>query len=253
MSMTHVAGSNAPVVTNVTTTLVSKDQQIVEVEGPYADVVALAPAEYCPSSYTIEDAKVSSTGDGGGKMTILCVNYGSDQSGARLLKTTWRVEMAEVSTNLKHHPHFQSNDAVRQIDAWLNTDAADRFDDQGNAQYVDAEGEKHPLTAPATDYVKAYVKGIETYNRYFPVVQKISTYSRLPGGTMSERSTTGGTATFSTCGTFDPPELSLQGYASAKFFKSGDAWQENNDRTWTRTQEWTWTPDKSADTSWIYS
>ena len=252
MSMVHVAGTTSAVETGVQKDTGDKDALLVFVEGPYSVVKAVDPAAHVPSGYTLEGSHTVSTGDGGAKMTIRCVNYGTDTATTAPFKTTWRIEMAEVTKNLYDHPTVRADKEI--ILKWLATDANKRVD--GNTyQYEDANGQMTPIANPlALKYIAAYFKGIETYNEYYPIVQKISYWKRLPGGTMNGKSTTGGTVSkFSKAGCWDSPSLSINGYASSNFFKSGDDWQEDNNQIWTQTEEWTWTPEKDNDTSWIYA
>lgn len=97
--------------------------------------------------------------------------------------------------------------------------------------------------------------GIKTFNRYFPVIEEISTWSNPPGLSRSGKSFTGGTPTFSSdAGTYDDPPISLNGYPSGHWFKSKDSWAENENRTWTRTAQWTYTPESSSGNhAWIYN
>ena len=101
----------------------------------------------------------------------------------------------------------------------------------------------------------AYEKGIETYVRHFPVIEKISYYKTLPGCSMSGNSTTSGTLS-QFAGDIDKwsvPDVKLSGFENTGWFKSGDNYEQGNDRVWTRHEQWTWTPDgSSSDTGWIY-
>ena len=96
--------------------------------------------------------------------------------------------------------------------------------------------------------------GIRTYNRYYPVIDKQSTYRRVPGLSMNGASVSGGKAKFSEdIGTFSPPDIQLDGYAQTGFFKSGDEFRQSG-KTFTRSEQWTWTPDGSdSEYAWIYT
>ena len=67
------------------------------------------------------------------------------------------------------------------------------------------------------DYIHAYNIGIETYNDYYPVIQKISYYKRLPGVGMSGKSVTTGKVTqFSNnIGKWNTPGVTLYGFGEA--------------------------------------
>ena len=258
MAIELVAGSPDAVTTGISKTGGSnKDSSIVTVEGPVSvletitDFDSLAPAGMTVESHTLEP-----NGDGFGKLIVRCVNYGSGDVSTTPTRTTWRISMQEVQTDLKNHPHFDGNDARKQIEAWLATDTDKRYDASGNPQCVKPNGEIEPLTDPATDYVKAYEKGIETYVRHFPVLEKISYYKTLPGCSMTKNSTTSGTVSqfSSDVDKWNVPDVKLSGYANTGWFKSGDNYEQGNDLVWARTQQWTWTPDGStSELGWIYA
>lgn len=257
MAIQHIIGSKTGVTTGISKTGGSnKESSIVTVEGPVSVLETITDFDsLAPAGMTVESHTLETNGDGFGKLIVRCINYGSGDVSTTPMRTTWRISMQEVQTNLKDHPHF-NGEARRQILAWLATEELKRYDSNGNPQYVDGEGTAHPLTAPATDYVTAYEKGIETYVRHFPVLEKINYYKTLPGCTMSENSTTSGTVSqFSAdIDKWNVPDVKLAGYASTGWFKSGDNYEQGNDLVWVRTQQWTWTPDGSnSDLGWIYA
>lgn len=253
--MKKIAGQNGPYVTGKSTSKADKEACIVTVEGDLVSLRALDPDAVCPAGMVVENSNVDPTSGGHGKLTVRCVNYGQGDVSTTPTRITWRIAMAEVQTDLKRHPHFDGNDARKQIEAWLATDLDKRYDSNGNAQYIQADGTPHPLTTPATDYVTAYEKGIESYVRHFPVIEKISYYKTLPGCSMVKNSTTSGTVSqFSAnIDKWDVPAVKLSGFANTGWFKSGDDYQQDNDLVWTRTEQWTWTPEGSdSETGWIY-
>lgn len=253
--MRKIAGQNGPYVTGKSSSKADKDACIVTVEGDLVSLRALDPDAVCPAGMVVENSNIDPTSGGHGKLTVRCINYGEGDVSTTPTRVTWKISMAEVQTDLKRHPHFDGNDARKQIEAWLATDLDKRYDSNGNAQYIQADGTPHPLTTPATDYVTAYKKGIESYVRHFPVIEKISYYKTLPGCSMVKNSTTSGTVSqFSAnIDKWDVPDVKLAGFANTGWFKSGDDYQQGNDLVWTRTEQWTWTPDGSdSETGWIY-
>lgn len=254
---THISGSSNPVVLSTSSTRADKNSCTVEVAGVYEDLKALQGNDsgmkaICPSGFEVESSTCTPDGSGNGRLSIRCVNYGADDISTSPTRVTYHIDLAEVKTDLKSHPHVV--DQRITIEKWLATDADKRFADDGNPQYVDAEGTAHSITDETVKkFCAAYSKGIETYNRYFPIIEKISYYKRVPGLSMSGNSITGGTARFSNIGTFNAPDINLQGYASAGWYKSKDSYSQGNDRVWTRTEQWTWTPDyNDQDVNWIY-
>lgn len=250
--MRLIKGTPGPWKTGEKIAKTSLDSTVVEVTGPYSKLKSANPAAYVPAGYDLEGSELVSTGDGMGKLSIRTVKY--DSSGGSEfgpVRTTFRVEMEAVQYPLQNHPYLAGVKDV--IAKWLATDEAKRV--QNNEfYYVDATGAEVMIQDnTAKKFCRAYMAGIETFNRYYPVIQKISIYKNPPGLNRTGTSFSGGSPQFSDCGEFDTPPISLSGYSQTGYFKSKDSWEENADKTWNRTEEWTWSPHGSdSDHAWIY-
>lgn len=254
MAAKLVIGSGKPVETSRSKVTTTREATVIEVEGRYVDVEKLNPKNYCPAGLTVESSKVTSTGNGMGKLTVSCIAY-DESSGAEFgpVRTTIRITMQEVQYDLEDHPHLKS--ARDTILKWLATDEAKRVDG-GKYKYTDANDNETEITDDtAKKFCAAYMAGIKTFNRYYPVIEKISTYKNPPGLARNEKSFTGGSPTFSAgIGKFGDPPISLNGYGNGHWFSSKDEWVENADKTWQRTQQWTYTPESSSGYhAWIYN
>lgn len=258
MAIEHVTGSTDGVTTGISRTGGGdKDSAIVTVEGPVSVLEGITDfAALAPSGMTVESHTIEPNGDGFGKLVIRCVNYGAADVTTIPTRTTWRITMAEVQTPLIQHPHFDDLEVRSQIKMWLATDEAQRAWDGQSFKYMDAGGNLTEIDdEDVEDFCTAWTKGIESYTRHFPVIEKVSFYQRLPGVSMSGNSTTSGTVSqfAEDIDTWDVPALTLSGYASTGWFKSGDNYDQDQNRIWTRTEQWTWTPDGSdSPTGWIY-
>ena len=251
--MRRIKGNEGPYLTGKTHTKSVKESAVVEVEGILSDLRRLDPSDYCPSGMVVENSKVAPSGGGMGKMTINCIAYGSTDISTLPERTTWKISMQEVQKDLKMHPDCVGDRAI--IEKWISTDPDKRYDENGDPQYEDSNGSLTPVTAEgAKKYIGAYEAGIESYVVHYPVVEKLSYYKTLPGCSMSGNSTTSGTVKFSAnIDEFDIPAVKLQGFADTGWFKSGDDYQQRENLTWVRTEQWTWTPDGSdSDLAWIY-
>jgi len=259
MAAVRIIGSQSLVVTSVRKESSDRDAKIVEVEGPHRLLEDEPAAAWCPSGYVVESSSVASTGDGMGKMTIRAVKYNEGMT-FNAEKVTFRIDMAETQYDLKDHPHLSSDKDI--IIKWLATEESKRkignkyyyaqADAQGNITYTEIVSNDHPF---AMKFINAFYANITTFVRYFPVIEKISTYKNPPGLSRNGKSFTGGSPTFSAnMGHFEAPPLTLNGYAAANWFKSKDSWIENADTTWTRTEQWTYTPESSGGTNaWVYN
>lgn len=252
MAAVKVLGTNLPVETKISKDVKDSEAVSVEVEALYAVLERANPASYCPSGLTVESHHLTSTGDGMGKLTIRCIQYESGLQFAPI-RTTFHVGMEPVQYDLEDHPHLA--DGREEIMKWLATDEAKRI--VGNDfKYSDQDGNlKTVSNANAKKFCAAYMAGIKTFNRYYPVIDKISVWKNPPGLNRSGRSFTGGSPTFSSnSGRYDAPPIALNGYPSSNWFKSDDDWQENANKTWTRKEQWTYTPEGSGSAhAWIYN
>lgn len=262
MAVVHILGSANPVETRKSKSVAQKNTIDVTIEGTVAGLEALDPTTKVPAGYIIDSSNLSEHGDGFGTLTIHCVTYesGSSFSAAR---STFRVDMMETSIDLIAHPKLSG---VTDICAkWLATDLADRGPDESGKFYYRAKpeegkekGELIEITDQASiDFCSAYSSGITTYLRFDPVIEQIDIWKNPPGLNRSGDTTSfsGGSPTFSSdVGKWSPPPITLSGYPTENWFKSKDSWIENANKTWTRTQVWTYSPDGSTGThSWIYA
>lgn len=253
--MKHIAGSKGPYLTGRTVNKSDKSSTVLYVEGPISTLMSLNPDDLCPGGLTVESTTLSETGGGMGKLTINCIEYGDVNITTIPTRTTWRITMGEVQKDLMCHPNCVGDRST--IEKWLATELGKRYDKNNNPQWIDSEGTAHSISyeSDAGRYIKAYEKGIETYNLYFPIIEKISIYKRLPGVSMNKNSTNSGLVSkfSSNLGTWNVPDLRIPGFSNAGWFKSGDNYEQGNDLVWTRTEQWTWTPDNGNDINWIYA
>ena len=258
MAVEFVTGSADPIETGASTVYGDTPTKVITVEGPMSLLENVADVtQFVPSGFEYDTHRVIPTGDGFGKIEISCKDFGTDVTGTTPTRTTWKIQMACVQKDLKLHPKCVA--ARDDIERWLATDINKRYNngDKTKPQYVDENGNSSPISAnEALDYIHAYNAGIETYNEYYPVLQKISYYKRLPGVGMKGKSTTSGkvTAFSPNVGKWNTPDVTLNGYADTGWFMSGDGYDQDNSLVWTRTEEWTWSPNGSNDknTGWIY-
>ncbi len=240
----------------------------VIVRGPLSVLESRVPLQgashtdcgWVPSGYLVDSATLTCA-DGEGTITIRCVAPGPDGTETLASPTLieYEIDMVECQMDLISHPAITSNDiALDECIKWLASDESLRYDD-GDYYWIDADGVKQPVSQPeAQDFCAAWMHGIKTFNRYFPVISKESTFTRIPGLTIGALSNgfsiTGGTAKFAAdIGTFSAPDISLEGFADTGYFKSGDSYKRAGKKSWTRVEQWTWTPDGSdSPFSWIY-
>ena len=248
------AGADGGITTGVTIERADKDVKTVTVEGTYRSLESADPGDFAPEGYEVSRAVLAPTGGGMGRLTLSCVAYDdSTIEDVQPVRSTIGIDMEEVTYDLVDHPYLRQCRAV--CGKWLATDEAKRVVGEKYYYTDDSGSEVEIQDAAALKFCAAYMAGIKSFVRYYPVVVRNSIYKNPPGLTRSGRNFTGGSPKFSgNCGKFDTPPVTLSGYPSANWFRGGDRWQERGDTTWELIEKWTYTPDGSGgDHAWIYA
>lgn len=265
MGMTYIAGSADPVTIVARKSVSTNNSVTIEISGAIAAVKALQPAygaghsdfAPCPDGYTVASADVVPDGKGGGTLTVTCVAYGEPAgSGFTPTKTVFTIDMIEVQKPLESHPNVVSE--IATIKMWLASDPSVQYSGETGFSYTDADGETAEIASGSNAYrfCQAYAAGITSYSEYYPVITKVSIWTTLQGASMSGNSMSGANVSqFSAnIGKWSTPPITLNGYASTNWFKNGDRWNQNQDRSYTRTEQWTYTPEGSTGPhGWIYA
>lgn len=182
---------------------------------------------------------------------------------------TWDIAMEEVQMKLINHPSVLHNCDVDALIAWLDTQPGLRvYKDKDEIKYRYLKYEKQGETFSYVEknitgdwniaFCNAVTQGIDTYNKYLPVVTKNSYYLELPGVAYNDAHViTGGLLTGFTgpdsIGRFNEPPIGIRGYSSGNglWFKNCDKFTSQPDGTWVRTEGWVFTNDPSH--KWIYT
>lgn len=248
------AGSSAPAVMSRTRVESDTDREAVVIEGLYSALRSADVDDLVPEGYAVDTKTTESTGNGWGRIVLSCSPDGATAS-TEPRRTTFRIAMEAVTYDLQDHPKLQLAASKNEIVKWLATDEAIRVD--GTDYYYTLEdGTPHPVSDQwALKFCAAFMAGIKTFNRYYPVIEKISYWDNPPGVTKSGKSYTGGSFTeFSGAGHYEAPPITLPGCAATNWYKSGDDWVQQENKVWVRTEQWTYTPESSSDDhAWIYS
>lgn len=260
MPIRIIAGSSNPVVSGRTKSSGDNQTCTVNIDGFTPVLKNVDPNAYVPIGFKLKTSQLTTNNNGTGHLSVVCTPELDESDGSKdqnVVRTTYTITMAEVQTELKNHPSISLAGRV-EIASWLATEAARRYNSSGKPQYVASNGNDCTVNdGTALKFIAAYEAGIETYNRYFPIVRKISYCKACPGLKKTEGedgSVSGGKVTFSIAGKFSPPDIELTGYDRTGWFKGGDEWQQSESRLWTHTEEWTWTPEGSgSEHAWIYA
>ena len=193
---------------------------------------------------------------------------------------TYDISMEEVQMPLMSHPDILKNCDLDILAKWEDTPLYARIakpkSGSGGSEdvnkydfyYFDFNSstgtgsyERKKITGSwEIAYCKAVAQGITTYNKYLPVLTRMSYYLELPGANYDGNThiITGGTVREFTgadqIGKFDSnPPLTINGYTSANgvWFKNGDKFTSQPDGSWVRTETWVFTNDKNH--TWIYT
>ena len=224
------------------------------------------------SAYFVKNLEVSSQDGVTGELKLSLVKCPVGKT--KPFNIVWDVSMEEVQMKLINHPDVIKNCDIEKLLLWEDTQKGrrvkydskknefkfyyDLFDYSSGAGFVQVES-----IEVEGDWNKAYclavTQGIETYNRYLPVITKTSSYIEISGANYTEdRIITGGTIKdftgADTIGHFNAPELKVAGFINGKdgvWFKNCDKYTSQADGSWTRTEGWVFTNDPRH--MWIYT
>lgn len=182
---------------------------------------------------------------------------------------TWDISMEEVQMRLINNPSIQKEGSIDVLVKWLDTPVGQRvskdnktgkvkyyyydYDENGDFKARNEVKKKWDIA-----FCNAVTAGIESYNKYLPVITKNSYYLELPGAQYDgDHVITGGSINQFTgpdaIGHLDTPPMSITGYTTQNgiWFKNCDKFTSQPDGTWVRTEGWVYTND--ATHKWIYS
>ena len=219
------------------------------------------------SSYFVKNFELASPDGITGELRMSLVNCPNGKT--KPYNITWDVSMEEVQMKLINHPMIIENGNVQALFKWEETRKGRRVEVNKNGDmvfYYDdyaTDGQFLGRVKMTGDwniaYCSAVTQGIETYNRYLPVITKNSYYLELAGATpdinhVVHSGTIQDFTGANSIGHFDVPELKVEGYIHGKdgvWFKSGDKYTSQADGSWIRTENWVFTNDPRH--MWIYT
>lgn len=225
------------------------------------------------SQYYVKNLDMSSPDGVTGELKLSLVKCG--QGKFKPYNITWEVSMEEVQMRLINHPMIIKYGDRSALLKWEDTPKGQRVVEKKKNgkptgeyeyQYRDKWNSSKGMWDMETiegdwniAYCDAVTQGIDTFNKYLPVITKNSFYLELPGVSYSQdHVVTGGTIRDFTgadvIGKFNVPELKVAGYIDNKdgvWFKNGDKFTSQADGSWTRTESWVFTNDPRH--MWIYT
>lgn len=209
-------------------------KRVVILDGTYAALWALTPergAEYEEWDGFVVDTAVLAPRRGGlGRLTINLTTYNWFNSilAETALRETWEIDMAQIERPLLTHPKLtQPGDNYKgvHLGRWWN--APDR--DDVFFTYADGAGEA-TLTEDEQTWAMKMLSGVESYLQFAPVVTRTAVYDGRPAATKA--------------GFIETPGTKVDGF---EYLKTGDRVTQNEDKTWTRVQQWTGADKWDAD------
>lgn len=255
----------------MTTSIVGQFKDIVDKVKP-GDSMAMHSGWFggnLNGQYYVKNLEMASPDGITGELRLTYVKCG--QGKTKPYNVTWDVSMEEVQMRLINHPMIQKHASIGTILKWEETRKgwrAKTVDGEFKFYYMDyaTDGSSATLNeikkskSPWTyAYCKAVTQGIETYNRYLPVITKVSSYLEIPGAQYNQDHViTGGTISefsgASEIGHFDAPELKVKGFQDGKdgvWYKNCDKFTTQADGSATRTEGWVFTNDPNH--MWVYT
>jgi hypothetical protein len=194
-------------------------------EGDYALLAAAQPARgdnwADMPNWTVDTSHLTRKRGGLGKLVITLVPYESfyGSFAEQELRSRIEIDFVQYERPILMHPTLNegaSNYKAIHLRRWMDQGCDPFF------KYRDAQGEQ-TLTEEEQEWAQLILKGVEGYLEFAPVVSRIRTYKGRPDVEAPGKRE-------------NPPEGGVSGY---EYLKTADRLTQNEDRTWTRTEQWT--------------
>lgn len=190
-------------------------------EGDYALLAAAQPARGDVwaglPGWTVDSSHLTRKRGGLGKLVITLAPF--DPELALELRSKIEIDFVQYERPLVTHKTLnegKDNEMAVHLKLWMDGGRDPSF------KYKDGEGEK-TLTEEEQAWAKLVLKGVESYLEYAPVVSRVRAYKGRPYVEAPGKRE-------------NPPEGGVSGY---EYLKTADRLTQNEDRTWTRTEQWT--------------
>lgn len=194
-------------------------------EGDYELCAAAQPARGDAwaglPGWTVDSSNLTRRRGGIGRLEIVIVPtatfFGefSDQP----LRSKTEVDFVQYERPILMHPTLsegESNYMAVHLRRWMDQGCDPFF------KYRDAQGEQ-TLTEEEQAWANLIQRGVESYLEFAPVVSRVRAYKGRPDVEAPGKRE-------------NPPEGGVSGY---EYLKTADRLTQNEDRTWTRTEQWT--------------
>lgn len=193
-------------------------------EGDYELCAAAQPARGDVwaglPGWTVDSSRLTRKRGGLGKLVITLVPYESfyGSFAEQELRSRIEVDFVQYERPILMHPTISegaSNYMAVHLKRWMDQGCDPFF------KYRDAQGEQ-TLTEEEQAWANLIQRGVESYLEFAPVVSRIRTYKGRPD--------------VEAPGKREDPPGGVSGY---EYLKTADRLTQNEDRSWTRTEQWT--------------
>ena len=199
-------------------------RRTVVLEGDYALLAAAQPARgdnwADMPNWTVDTSRLTRKRGGLGKLVITLVPYESfyGSFAEQELRSRIEIDFVQYERPILMHPTLNKAGSFMAVHLkrWIDDGCNPFF------KYTDAQGEQ-TLTEEEQEWAQLIFKGVEGYLEFAPVVSRIRTYKGRPDVEAPGKRE-------------DPPSGGVSGY---EYLKTADRLVQNEDRSWTRTEQWT--------------
>lgn len=204
-------------------------------DGVYTDLMPLLPVRGQASSdapgFNVVSAKLVRRRGGLGRLTIDLAprEYFGGSFSDVILESNIEVDFIQYDRPLLTHPTLLKGDLPMADDLilWMNEPNAEL---KRTWYYHNANGSEDQLTDTEVRWAQKILRGIESFLEFAPVIRRVTTC--------------GGRPEVEAPGSIETPPYEVGNY---KYLKTADRLVQNNDKTWTRTEEWTGANDWDQD------
>lgn len=167
----------------------------------------------------VDSAELTPRRGGLAKLTIRLVPSTSFGTASAPLRETIEIDMAQIEKPILTHKKIADDGMAAHLALWRDGDDEAR---RAANKYLDDAGNEQALTSGEIVWAEKIRKGVESFLVFAPVVTQSGVYDGRPD--------------VSVPGFIDTPPVTVGDYV---FLKTADKVAQNQDRTWTRVQQWT--------------
>lgn len=228
MATNATKGDVAPRETSDSRAILHGDGRQISIvrEGLYNSLEDLLPevgdASNDELGFSVVEARLQPRRGGLGRLEIKLVPTlsltGDGEGDSTVLRSCIEVDYVQYERPLFTHKKLDSLEVVQHLQGWVEAGKPSDF----KFKLFPDDSEEYELTESEQEWAALILRGVESYLEYAPVISQTRVYRKRPKPKKP--------------GGIDTPPQAIAGY---QYLKTGDRLTQNQDKSWTRLEQWT--------------